>query len=384
MDPDRAVADDVKSNAPAPDQETTPAESRPIASSHEGEAKQALFQMMSEWFSEFVRTNPAAQQSPPPQVLVVPQVSDPIQLSKPPMDKIRKYGAEEFRATIDDDAERAEFWLENTIRVFDEMSLTPDECLKCVISLLRGTTYNWWKTLIFVVPRERITWDFFQVKFRKKYINQRFIDQKRKEFLELKQGRMPVTKYEREFVRLSQYARECVSTEAIMWLNEDIKLLVGILDLNEFVVACKAEKLSKEKKKVDFEARDERKRSMSKSYQRPSKRFRDAINRSNVSFRHPSKDQVKQNVNPKTQYLIESSFGSVKSNKPECRQCGRRHVGECWGKYNNRVFYKCGSRDHFIRDCPEIAEKDNVQSMRPSNTMARGRLPKNTRNVSGN
>ena len=51
---------------------------------------------------------------------------------------------------------------------------------------------------------------------RKKYISQSFIDQKRNEFLELKQGQMTVTEYEREFVRLSRYARECVSTEAIM------------------------------------------------------------------------------------------------------------------------------------------------------------------------
>ncbi|KAA3461198.1 Retrotransposon gag domain-containing 1 [Gossypium australe] len=51
---------------------------------------------------------------------------------------------------------------------------------------------------------------------------------KHKRFLELKQGWMSVTKYEREFVRLSKYARECVSSEAIMCkrfedgLNEDI------------------------------------------------------------------------------------------------------------------------------------------------------------------
>ncbi|KAA3470342.1 Retrotransposon gag domain-containing 1 [Gossypium australe] len=62
---------------------------------------------------------------------------------------------------------------------------------------------------------------------------------------------MTVAEYEREFVRLSKYAQECVSTEAILCkrfedgLNEDIKLLVGILELKEFVVlvdrACKAE-----------------------------------------------------------------------------------------------------------------------------------------------
>ncbi|KAA3480833.1 Hexaprenyldihydroxybenzoate methyltransferase, mitochondrial-like protein [Gossypium australe] len=204
-----------------------------------------------------------------PDRAVTDDVKNLIRLNKPPVDKILKYGAKQFRATADDDVEQAEFWLENTIRVFDEMSFTPDECIKCAVSLLRDTAYNWWKTLTSVVPRERITWDFFQAEFRKKYISQQFIDQKRKEFLELKQGRMSFTEYKREFVRLSQYTRECVSTKATMCkcfiegLNKDIKLLVGILEINEFVVlverACKAKELSKEKKKVDSEVRDKRK-----------------------------------------------------------------------------------------------------------------------------
>ncbi|KAG8502445.1 hypothetical protein CXB51_000382 [Gossypium anomalum] len=221
MDLDRAVADDVESNAPAPSQGT---------------------------FTQYFRTNPVVQQPSPPvnpsQIPVMPAVS-PVQLSRPPVDKIRKYGAEEFRATTNDDAEIAEFWLENTIRVFDEMSLNLEECVKCAVSLLRDTSYHWWKTLISVVLSER--------------------------FLELKQDRISVTKYEREFVRLSQYARECVSSEAIMCkrfedgLNEDIHLLVRILEIKEMVVlverACKVEELSKEKRKADSEARDARKRS---------------------------------------------------------------------------------------------------------------------------
>ena len=74
-----------------------------------------------------------------------------VQWSRPLVDNIKKYGAEEFRATTNDDAERAKFWLENTIRVFDEMYLSPEECVKCVVSLLRDTAYHWWKMLIFVV-----------------------------------------------------------------------------------------------------------------------------------------------------------------------------------------------------------------------------------------
>ena len=46
--------------------------------------------------------------------------------------------------------------------------------------------------LVFVVPKERVTWEFIQEEFRKKYISEIFVEQKRKEFLELKQGNMTV------------------------------------------------------------------------------------------------------------------------------------------------------------------------------------------------
>ncbi|KAA3470128.1 Gag-Pol polyprotein [Gossypium australe] len=219
--------------------------------------------MMNVWYSEFVRANPNAPPPPPPPILqpapTAPQVVETVRREKPPVGRIRKQGAEEFRANIDDDPERAEFWIENTIRVFDELSYTPEE--------------------------ERITWEFFEEEFWKKYISQRFIDQKKKEFLELKQGRMTVTEYEREFVRLSKYARECVSTKAIMCkrfedgLNEDIRLLVGILELREFVVlverACNAEELAKEKRIADIESRDSKKRQLGKSFQSSSKKSRE-------------------------------------------------------------------------------------------------------------
>ncbi|KAA3466053.1 Chaperone surA [Gossypium australe] len=133
-----------------------------------------------------------------------------------------------------------------------------------------------------MVLRERERESHLGIEFRKKYISQQFLDQKHKEFSELKQGHMTVTEYEREFVRLSKYAREYVATKEIMckWfadgLNEDIKLLVGILDLKEFVLlvdrACKAEKLGKEKRKVDSEVRDSRKRLMHKPYHSTSKK----------------------------------------------------------------------------------------------------------------
>ncbi|XP_040932073.1 uncharacterized protein [Gossypium hirsutum] len=273
MDPERAVVDDVESNAPAPTQEAAPFNSRPKTIGLGGEAGEAFLKMMNDWYTDFVQKNP------------------------------RKQGAEEFRDNIDDDLKRAEFWLENTIRVFDELSCTPEECKKYVVSPLRDSAYQYWNTLVSVVPRGKVTWECFQEEFHKKYISQRFMDQKRKEFLELKQGKMTVTEYECEFVRLSKYARECVSTEAITCkrfvdgLNEDIRLLVGFFELKEFVVlvgrACKTEELAKEKWKDYLESRDSRKRQLSKSFQSSSKKSREFTTRSNVSAGYSSKNRGK-------------------------------------------------------------------------------------------
>ncbi|KAG8473151.1 hypothetical protein CXB51_035096 [Gossypium anomalum] len=328
-----AVADDFESVAPAPAHGTAPMDSQPITSNQNDEARQAFYST---------------------------------RLNKLPVDRIRKHGATEFKATESDEAEQAEFWLDNTIRVFDKLSCTPDECLKCAISLLHNSAYYWWNTLVSVVPKERVTWEFFQTEFRKKYISQGFIDQKRKEFLELNQGSMSVTDYERKFVRLSRYAQECVSSEAIMCkrfedgLNEYIKMFVGILEIREFVVlverACKAEELSKEKRKANVEVGEFHKRSS-------GKRDRD---RPPVSTRATSV----------------ASVGNDRRDRIECKYCGKWHLGSC--RFHDLSRYKCGSADHFIKDCPRLSKQNVNQSGKLSTTTAPGRPPRNTGNASGN
>ncbi|KAA3470364.1 Gag-Pol polyprotein [Gossypium australe] len=307
MDSERDVADDVESNALAPAQGTASTESRPVSSSHMGEAKQTFFQMMNEWFMEFIRMNPAAQQPPPPPIPqqnpIVTQVVYPIRLNKPPAEKIRKRGAEEFRATVNDDAERAAFSLKNTIPTFDELSYTLDECIKCVRHCV-----SMGNTLISVVLKEWATWEFFQSNSERSTSVKDF------------------------------------SIKSIKRLNEDIKLLVEILELKEFVVlverVCKAEDLSKEKRKANSEVRDSRKRSISKPYQSSMKKFRESYTRPNVSNEYSNRDRRKQYSGSKAHATSVSSV------------------------------------DHFIRDCPELDEKDKVQNVRSSNTSNRGRPPR--------
>ena len=113
MDPERTAADDAASNAPAPAQGTVLVESRPETLRQGDEARDAFLQMMNNWYTEFVQANPNAQPPPPlpiPQTVpVAAQGIDLVRMNKPPVDKIQKQGAEEFRAKIDDDPKKAEF-----------------------------------------------------------------------------------------------------------------------------------------------------------------------------------------------------------------------------------------------------------------------------------
>ncbi|KAA3484544.1 Chaperone surA [Gossypium australe] len=139
-DPDPSTADQATSNAPAPAHGTVPVQSGAELRGQGEEAQEAFLQMMSNWFSNYVQASPNAQPPPPPpipqSIPVAPQGIDVVRISKPPVDKIRKHEAEEFRA------KRAGFWLENSMRVFDELSCTPKENLKCTVSLLKDSAYH--------------------------------------------------------------------------------------------------------------------------------------------------------------------------------------------------------------------------------------------------
>ncbi|KAK5775314.1 hypothetical protein PVK06_043189 [Gossypium arboreum] len=163
-------------------------------------------------------------------------------------------------------------------------------------------------------------------------------------------------------------------------LNEDIKVLVGILELKEFVVlvdrALKAEELNKERRKAAIEARDVRKRQISKPFQSQPKRSKETNPRMTVSIGDSHRDRGRAYSGSKAQATSVSSVGNVRPRKPECQQCGRQHYGECWG--TERACFRCGSREHFIRDCPEKVKEERFQSARQNTTASRGRPPRNT------
>ncbi|XP_052477136.1 uncharacterized protein LOC128032561 [Gossypium raimondii] len=47
----------------------------------------------------------------------------------------------------DDDPVKAEYWLQSLIRIFKEMACSPDDYLRCLVSLLKEEAYSWWETI---------------------------------------------------------------------------------------------------------------------------------------------------------------------------------------------------------------------------------------------
>ncbi|KAA3470154.1 Gag protease polyprotein-like protein [Gossypium australe] len=92
--------------------------------------------------------------------------------------------------------------------------------------------------------------------------------------------------------------------------------------------------------------------------------------RSSISVWYSHRDRGKQYSGFKSQATSMASVGNVRSNRLECQHCGRRHPGEC--RMNDQACFKCGSQEHFIRDFPEMTEKEQFSSARPSNATNRG------------
>ena len=153
-----------------------------------------------------------------------------------PSDSVRKHRVEEFHGTSMEESDKAEFWLEKLERALDEVRYPMDQKATRAVSLLQGATYDWWKLVLRnpLLP-DSVTWDYFVTEFNTKYVTDDYKESKWKQFLTLKQGKLTVAEYEKEFSRLSKYAPESVLTKKFRCrqfeegLHESIKRYLTVL-----------------------------------------------------------------------------------------------------------------------------------------------------------
>ncbi|XP_017618091.1 uncharacterized protein LOC108462682 [Gossypium arboreum] len=214
----------------------------------------------------------------------------------------------------------AEYWIEATERIIDDLDFTTEQKLKEAVSLLRDEAYQWWLTVKKGAQPELLTWEYFKTIFLSKYVRASYIDARRREFLNLTQGDRSVAEYEAEFLRLSRYAQGMVLSEyerCVCFedsLKNNLRVLITPQREREFAILVDKVKIAEDVKRVEQKGQTDR------------------------------QVRVGLSVAPTGVAL--------------CGHCGRRHSGECW-----RAIGAClsnGSTEHRVQDYPLRADQVQV------------------------
>ncbi|KAL5840453.1 hypothetical protein ACOSQ4_013061 [Xanthoceras sorbifolium] len=299
------------------------------------------------------------------------------------LERLAKYRPTDFHGRKDEDSSAAEYWFERTDRILEQMHCTPEERLECAVSLLQEDAYQWWTSIIQTVRLEDRTWEFFQKEFWRKYIGRIYLDNLKREFTNLKQRQMTVTEYEREFVKLSKYARDMVVTEADKCrrfedgLNDYIRLQVVAFEFEDFTrlvsAALNVERIKKEEQARRDRGQQRRGAGPSSSYQPQNKKFKGlqpsgpVQSQKPIPTARPGQSAISVASTPRS--AVRGPAPAL-CEKDRVLVCGKRHPGECW-KLTGACL-RCGSCDHFLRDCPQIRSQ---QPERSAPTTSRGRRP---------
>ncbi|XP_016684001.1 uncharacterized protein [Gossypium hirsutum] len=102
----------------------------------------------------------------------------------------------------------AEYWMETTEKILEDLECTPEQKLKGVVSMLRDKAYRWWQPVVRGTLPECIDWAYFQEAFQGMYVGPRYMGARRLEFIKLKQGDKTVSEYKAEFLEPSMVASE--------------------------------------------------------------------------------------------------------------------------------------------------------------------------------
>ncbi|KAA3459053.1 DNA/RNA polymerases superfamily protein [Gossypium australe] len=259
-------------------------------------------------------------------------------------ERLKANGAKVFRGVSGVAPSTAEYWLEATEHIMDDLDFSVEEKLKGIVSLLRDESYQWWLT--------------------RKYIGASYVDAQRRAFLNLVQGSKTVAEYEAEFLRLSRYARGIVGTEhkrCVRFedgLRDELRMIIAPQQEREFAVLV-------EKSMVAEGVKQTVRRNQDRGWNKRSSGSSGFSGNQQKRVRYSGPNQAARPAAANTQW------------PPRCARCGKSHTGECW--IGNKGCFECGSMGHRVRDCPQrsvrlqFEDKNRAQFRRDNQQPQRGR-----------
>ncbi|XP_057785468.1 uncharacterized protein LOC131003008 [Salvia miltiorrhiza] len=221
-----------------------------------------------------------------------------------------------------------EEWVMELERIFEHIECADAHKVSCATFQFTEDAGHWWRSYkngMTEAQRQGLTWNRFKEVVMDKYFPRSYRNQKQAEFLDLKQGTMSVTEYERKFNLLARYATRMVNTEDLKadrflrGLRPEIRgILAGqeIVDYGLAVRRAHEVATGLETDVVPFKAGDN-----------SGKRKFDISNKGKENF--PNK-----------------KIGEVRpggAQRPQCPECKKFHAGKCL--WNKGVCFNVLSRD---------------------------------------
>ncbi|XP_040971348.1 uncharacterized protein [Gossypium hirsutum] len=158
------------------------------------------------------------------------------------MERLRSSSAEMFRGIAGVAPNVAEYWIEATEKIMDDLDCTPEQKLKGAVLSLRDEAYQWWLTVKEGTQPDRLTWEFFKTAFQVKDKS--------------------VAEYESEFLQVSCYARGMVATKyehCVRFedgLRDDLRVLIALQREQDFAVLVEKVKITENVKRAECQNRE--------------------------------------------------------------------------------------------------------------------------------
>ncbi|KAL4341255.1 hypothetical protein GQ457_08G033120 [Hibiscus cannabinus] len=283
-----------------------------------------------------------------------------------PIDKLARHRAYTFTGKDNENQEVAEYWLDHTLKILNKQLQYSDEHkLECALALISGEAHQWWETITLTAPAEAITWEFFLKEFKKKYISEYYLAERRKIFLHLRQDDRPVEQYIHDFCKYCKYGAEYIKTKKVKCdkfiegLNEDLCPMFTALGLDDFQVLVNrviATETTQKAMRMGGSVRSD-KRHMN-DFRPPMLPKKAKYSGSqHLVIEHPSRSghlakPLSLLPTPSRTTSLDTTGGSSReSSYPVCSFCRKKHpAGPCY-RQSGACFF-CGEQGHLIRDCP--------------------------------
>ncbi|KAL4339517.1 hypothetical protein GQ457_08G022260 [Hibiscus cannabinus] len=297
--------------------------------------QQECYATMAEMFRQFMTTMKSEQAT-------LAAVAAP-SVARAPIDKLAQYRAYTFMGKDNENPEVAEYWLDHTLKILNKQLQCSDEHkLECALALIADEAQQWWEMTTLTASAEAITWEFFLKDFKKKYISDYYLAERRKIFLHLRQDDMPKVKYDK----------------FIEGLNEELCPLftaLGLDDFQELVNRVTATETAQKAKRIGGHVQSDKRPMSDFRPPMPPKKAKYYGPRQSV-FQQPSRSghlAKPHGFSPTTSRTtsLDSTGGSGReSSYPVCSFCHKKHsAGPCF-RQSGACFF-CGEQGRLIRDC---------------------------------